>query len=153
MDGTQVVGKSLRQQTVAKVLSDIQFRTENHSSTAVLSLANSPRCRRNSPQAVGVVAVQRGALRVGTMANGTCLMSSAASGWRIYRSSIASDCLLSPQSRPHPCDPRIALVPPRKIDIAARLLRVRISQTVTHARTYSCSYCFCFVLQSNREKS
>ena len=120
-------------------------------STVVPSFANSPHSRRNSPPAVGVVAVKRGALGSGAMPSRTCVMSSTASGRRICRSSIASGCLLPPQSRSHPGDPCKALVPPRWVDIVTRLLRV--SQAGTHARTRARIAFLSFVLQSDRNKS
>ena len=81
------------------------------------------------------------------MASRTCLRSSASSGGGSISSSIASGCLLPPQSRSHPGDPRIALIPPRRVDIAARLLRV--SRTGTYARTRTRIACLLIVFRYN----
>ena len=112
MDGTQVVEKSFSQQTVAKTLSDIMLRTDIPSSTAVPSVSNSP-------------------LRANELTAGRWCICRQVRSFRLRavelnpgsRSSTASGSLLLPRSCCHPGDLRIVLVPPRRVDHAARLLQ------------------------------
>ena len=59
--------------------------------------------------------------------------------------------LLPLQSRSHPGDPRVALILPRRVDVATRLRRV--SRTSTYARSRTRTACLLFVLQTGRQKS